>query len=192
MARCPNCMNEVPEKNFCEICGTPMRMGAPGAGQPGVYEKHCPYCKKSYPPEANFCKDCVVDGRSVNLLARDESELTKIDLVEVVTNNKVTYTFSGFKQFGRKDFREWYRLYNLITKVEWRHISRNHFRIEEKEGGFILFDTKSSNGVILNDNQMVPEKPYPVESGAEIGIPMGNRNIKFRMIIRPPEKEQKE
>lgn len=55
--------------------------------------------------------------------------------------------------------------------VDNANISREHFKIhKESDGQYYISDLKSSNGTILNNKDLRPQKPYPIQSGDIIYI----------------------
>lgn len=51
-------------------------------------------------------------------------------------------------------------------------VSRHHAEIlfNPADGGFYVRDMKSTNGVLLNGQQLTPETPYRISSGAKLGL----------------------
>jgi len=49
-------------------------------------------------------------------------------------------------------------------------VSRRHARIRKKEGGYEILDLGSTNGTWLDQYLLLPEKPYPLESGTQIRL----------------------
>ena len=55
--------------------------------------------------------------------------------------------------------------------VDNANISREHFKINrDNDGQYHICDLKSSNGTILNNKDLKPNKPYPIQSGDTIYI----------------------
>ena len=54
-------------------------------------------------------------------------------------------------------------------------ISRVHAMIRQLKGGYELVDLESSNGTWLENQRLVPNQPYPLESGNRIRL--GRLNI---------------
>lgn len=50
------------------------------------------------------------------------------------------------------------------------NISRKHFKIKKEGNQYFIIDLKSANGTILNDKNLTPGKPYPIQSGDAIYI----------------------
>ncbi len=67
--------------------------------------------------------------------------------------------------------------------VDNANISREHFKIhKESDGQYYISDLKSSNGTILNNKDLRPQKPYPIQSGdiiyiMDIGILFEIKNL---------------
>ena len=54
-------------------------------------------------------------------------------------------------------------------------VSRIHAMIRQTKGGYQIIDLESSNGSWLENQRLIPQKPYPVDSGDRIRI--GRLNI---------------
>lgn len=74
------------------------------------------------------------------------------------------------------------------------NISRQHFKIKKEGNQYFILDLKSANGTILNDKNLTPGKPYPIQSGdavyiLDIEIIFETKNIsleKALMKLTPP------
>lgn len=188
MVICPSCLNEVPEKKFCEQCGTPLKSQAasPSKQTPAppqvaqtepVGEKECPVCRQYYLDDANYCKDCRYEGKPVSLVDKGSVVSVTIKLTDIETGKSSEFMITTTKQFGRIDFKQWQED-GGITNDEWSHISKKHFKIDIKNGVYKITDTKSANGTYLNDKKLASEVTTDLQNGAEIGLPMGGGNIK--------------
>ncbi len=204
MVKCPNCLKEVPDKKFCENCGYLLKPDS-GEVEPKIEKnriiqklqesenqvhvgvsngtKICPVCGREFPSSANFCNSCRgSDGRPVRLVEKSQINKLHIKLIDAATNNYLEFNIYKSKQFGREDFKAWYKNGGILNKDEFIHISRKHFKISEKEdGSIVIVDTNSSNGTYLNDVAMEPSKEYTLETGNEIGFYLGgDRMLKLR------------
>jgi len=213
MVRCPNCLKEAPDKKFCEHCGTPLKSQvgktpapqstapapthpgaqqtapaptyqAPVAGRSGT-EMECPICRQIYPGDAKYCKDCRYEGKPVSLVEKGSVPSIKIRFIDIATGKSLDFSTTNMKQFGRADFIQWYQNEGLLTKDEWSHISKKHFKIEKSpKNRYTISDTMSGNGTHLNGNTLIPAEPIELGKGSEIGLPVGGKKIlKFRVEI---------
>ena len=74
------------------------------------------------------------------------------------------------------------------------NISRQHFKIKKDGNQYFIMDLKSANGTIVNDKNLTPGKPYPIQSGdaiyiLDIEITFETKNIsleKSLMKLTPP------
>ena len=60
-------------------------------------------------------------------------------------------------------------------------VSRTHAKVEQDENGFFLTDLNSTNGTIINGEQAVPFRRYPLQDGDRVGFAA----IYFRVKIDP-------
>jgi hypothetical protein len=49
-------------------------------------------------------------------------------------------------------------------------VSRRHVKIRQAKNGYEIIDLDSTNGTWLNELRLVPNKPYPLTSGAQIRL----------------------
>ncbi len=68
--------------------------------------------------------------------------------------------------------------YNFDATLSF--ISRRHFRVERSGEQFAIIDLGSANGTFLNNQQLVPNMPYPVNSGDQIVLSKSHR-ITYRV-----------
>jgi hypothetical protein len=62
-------------------------------------------------------------------------------------------------------------------------VSRRHAVIRRAEHGYEALDLGSANGSWLNDERMVPHKPYPLASGSHLRL----GNMRLFVLYGPPE-----
>ena len=65
---------------------------------------------------------------------------------------------------------------------EFTHIGRKHARLEQRSDGYYLIDLGSANHTLINDDIMIPNKPYKLEEGEIISF-SSNNPIKYRVRI---------
>lgn len=206
MVICPNCFKDVMDKKFCEECGAPLKEKAaspspepeiaiepeeqiihtPESQMPQTefvapaskIEKECPFCHNIYPGDANYCKECKLEGLPVSLVEKGKMKQTVIRLVNPESGKALEFPIMASRQFGREDFKTWYQSDSLISKDEWSHISKKHFMIEKKrDGTFVLMDTKSSNGTQLNGFWLAAEEPNQIDKDSELSLPLGGQKM---------------
>ena len=51
-----------------------------------------------------------------------------------------------------------------------RIVSSHHAEIRRKAGACVLVDVGSTNGTSMNEQQLVPQREYPLQEGDRIGI----------------------
>jgi len=61
-------------------------------------------------------------------------------------------------------------------------ISRRHLMIQRKGTGFQVIDLTSRNGTWLNDERLLPNKPYPLTSGSLLRIGQMQLLIMYRPV----------
>jgi hypothetical protein len=49
-------------------------------------------------------------------------------------------------------------------------ISRRHAKIQHTENGYEIIDLSSTNGTWMNEERLVPDKPYPLKNGAQVRL----------------------
>ena len=49
-------------------------------------------------------------------------------------------------------------------------ISRRHAMLRRKESGYEIIDLASTNGTWLNNERLVPNKPYLLTSGSQVSV----------------------
>lgn len=65
---------------------------------------------------------------------------------------------------------------------EFVHIGRKHARIEQRQDGYYLIDLGSANHTLINDEIMMPNKPYKLSAGEIISF-SSNKPIKYKVYI---------
>ena len=84
----------------------------------------------------------------------------------------------GYVTVGRYD-KSGYPCADFNFDHSLTFISRNHFRIEPREGGYTIIDLDSKNGTLLNGNELISNIPYDLCSGDAISI-----SAKIRLTYR--------
>lgn len=67
-------------------------------------------------------------------------------------------------------------------------LSRRHAMIRRAEFGYEVIDLSSTNGTWLNDERLIPNRPYPLTSGSRIRL----GRMRFFVLYHPvPEPKQR-
>ena len=75
----------------------------------------------------------------------------------------------GFATVGRFD-KAGYPCADFNFDHSLTFISRNHFRIEQREDGYRIIDLDSKNGTLLNGSELAKNIPYLLNHGDLISI----------------------
>jgi len=159
-----------------------------------IKEKFCPVCKNKNDRSAIVCVHC---GASLDAQRPDMAATTRnaelpgvvsakilnspiddklipedgIAIYAAGTSKPVYLRFDKELIFGRRG-DEQPSVGNLLDLSELggyqMGISRRHAMIRRGETGYELIDLISTNGSWLNDERLVPNKPYPLASGAQM------------------------
>ena len=158
-----------------------------------INEKFCPVCKNKNDRSAIVCIHCgaSLDSQRPDMAATTRNaDLPRLNLAKISespieeelipedgiavyvagTSKPVYLRFEKELIFGRKgnDVPEG----NLLDLSELggyqMGISRRHAMIRRGENGYELVDLVSTNGSWLNDERLVPNRPYPLASGAQL------------------------
>ena len=68
-------------------------------------------------------------------------------------------------------------------------ISRRHATIRRTETGYEIIDLSSTNGTWLNDNRLIPDKPYPLANGSQLRVGRMRFLVLYRPIPEPGKKD---
>ena len=61
-------------------------------------------------------------------------------------------------------------------------LSRRHAKIRRAGNGYEIVDLASTNGTWLNDEQLIPHRPYPLTSGAQLRLGRMRFVVLFRTV----------
>jgi hypothetical protein len=89
-------------------------------------------------------------------------------------NGKVLPISSAQQTFGRKDFEQ------FLDPTAAMTISRNHFTIYFRNGKFFIEDSMSTNGTLLNGQEIRGTGPHEIRDG-DVIAPSGIISVKFRI-----------
>jgi hypothetical protein len=177
-----------------------------------VNEKFCPVCKNKNERDAVSCKYCGAllsppSGNSYSTTVNtggfekggsklpdsliDEALIPEGGIAIYVGGaSKPTYlNFNENLVLGRK--KENITDDSLFDLTELggyqMGLSRRHAMIRRTEHGFELVDLSSTNGTWLNNEKLVPYKPYPLKSGAEVRL----GRLRLLIIYHPTTLQEK-
>jgi len=161
-----------------------------------IAAKFCPICKRKNEPEAIVCRHC---GASLENYFTDKAGTTRstemqtkvmgktgelhIDEATVPAGGIAIYVAGASnpvflysdKEFviGRKvgEGETSEALLDLSGLGGYLlGLSRRHVKIRRAEQGYQVIDLSSRNGTWLNNERLVPNKPYPLVSGSQLRL----------------------
>jgi hypothetical protein len=169
-----------------------------------ISAKFCPVCKKKNELEAIVCVHCgaaleifssdsvttkgtdlQTDGaENVGELFFDESMVPVGGIAFFIQGTSKPVFSSSKKEFviGRKVGETSDDLLDLSKFGAFQlGLSRRHATIRKAERGYEVIDLSSSNGTWLNEERLVPHKPYPLASGSQLRL----ARMRFFVLYRP-------
>lgn len=178
-------------------------------------EKFCPVCKNKNDRDAIFCKACGailenVWDSAVTTVNTDGLEKSSMKIAESLVEDalipkggialyaagasKPIYLFFEKELImGRKNENAPLDA-SLLDLTELggyqMGLSRRHALIRRTGDGFEVVDLASTNGSWLNDQRMVPNKAYPLASGAQLRFGRMRLLIIYRPMAKEKEKEK--
>jgi len=172
-------------------------------------ENICPVCKESNESEAVVCGHCGAalenpsagpNGRTkrtdlpVEVLEHikdwpvDEKAVPEIGIAIYIEGEYTPVHVDSRGEFviGRKSGKTsevLEKLLDLSPKGGYgRGVSRRHAVIMRAEQGYEILDLGSANGTWVNNERLVPQKPYPLDSGTHLRL----GNMRLFVLYRPP------
>jgi hypothetical protein len=167
-----------------------------------LHERFCPVCKNKNDRNAIVCIHC---GASMDLQHPGPAATTKnaerpelvgariteapidnalipedgIAIYAAGTSKPVYLRFDRELVFGRASDEAPEETLLDLTELGGYHmgISRRHAKIRRSEDGYEIMDLASTNGSWMNDERLVPNKTYPLASGAQL------RFARMRLLI---------
>lgn len=158
-----------------------------------IKELFCPVCKNKNDRNAIFCKYCGAslsykpgesaattvntgglekDGVKLSDSFIDENLIPEdgIAIYAAGTSKPIYLHFDRELVFGRTDEKEFNDSLLDLTELGGYQmgISRRHAMIRRVETGYEIIDLASTNGSWLNNERLVPNKPYRLASGAQL------------------------
>ncbi len=173
----------------------------------------CPVCKNNNELEAIVCSNCgaPLDDPFMDPGARTKSNITALtpenvkdwsieDMAIPPDNGLAVYVEGDFNPsytnmkaefvIGRKTGNTSgvsEALFDLSPLGGYGHgISRRHAVIRRAEHGYELLDLGSVNGTWLNNERLVPQRPYPLASGSHLQL----GSLRLFVLYRSPAKNK--
>lgn len=177
-----------------------------------VSEKFCPDCKKKNGSESNRCaycgaslEDCFIDPgtrtETTDMLLDDTQKVIDwfIDETVVPDSGIAVYVEGGFHPayidsrpefvLGRKMGTTTEPLLDLSTLGGYESgLSRRHAVVRRSGYGYEVLDLGSVNGTWLNDERLIPHKPYPLASGSHLRLGRMRLFVLYRPIAETEPK----
>ncbi|MGD0611653.1 MAG: FHA domain-containing protein [Anaerolineales bacterium] len=158
---CPVCKHKnEPDATVCTYCGSPLEFSQEGpsttrrVNRKGEETNVLPQMaeeaiqKAFKPPKEGIA--IYVKEYAAPIAIRKEAEFT---LGRLLTGN-AEEAFVDLKPFGGYE----------------NGVSRRHALIRRTDHGYDILDLGSTNGTWLNKKRLIAEKPYPLESGAQVRL----------------------
>ena len=169
-----------------------------------IYEKFCPVCRNKNEREAIVCRYC---GASLETYFTDSAESRTTEMQTEVPEkigelriDEALIAAGGIALYvaGTSDRVFLYSAEEFVIgrKVEETSesfldlselggfqlgLSKRHATIRRAELGYEAIDLSSSNGTWLNDERLIPNKPYPMASGSRLRL----GQMRFFVLYRP-------
>ena len=179
-----------------------------------LFDKFCPVCKRKNDRDAILCVHCGTSldsypmnetgmTRTTDMTARVEERVGELLIDESVipiggiavylagTSDPV-YLSSG-QEFviGRKVGEEEVGD-DFLDLAKWGGyqlgLSKRHAMVRRVDQGYEAMDLSSRNGSWLNDDQLIPEKPYPFASGSLFRLAKMRLLVVYRPILTTQQK----
>ena len=174
-----------------------------------IFEKFCPICKQKNELEAIVCKHC---GSSLETYPMDETAITRTTEVqtrvmermgELLIDEALTPVggiamylagtsepvfLSSEKEFviGRKveDDETTEAFLDLAKFGAYQlGLSKQHAMIRRADHGYEVIDLSSRNGTWLNEEQLMPGRPYPLTSGSQLRLARMRLLVLYRPVL---------
>ena len=159
-----------------------------------ISEKFCPVCKNKNERNAVVCVHCgaSMEGISTNMVrTTSDTGGPSIDLSKIPDSfiDRSLIPEDGIAIYAAGTLKPYYlritdeiiigrkgndNLENLLDLSELdgynMGISRRHLRIRNVENGYEITDLASTNGTWMNEERLVPNKPYVLKNGSQVRL----------------------
>ena len=179
-----------------------------------IFEKFCPVCKQKNQPEVIVCVRC---GTPLETFAMDDIGVTRTTEVqtrvvertgELLINEALTPA-DGIAMYlagtsepvflsSEKDFVIGRRagedgtMGAFLDLAKWGGyqlgLSKRHAMIRRTEHGYEVIDLSSTNGTWMNDDQLLPDKLYPLASGSQLRLAKMRLFVLYRLVQAAKQK----
>jgi len=174
--------------------------------------KFCPICKHKNPHTATVCSYCGAlleenltnrvattknTGGQINILTENVGSFIDIALIPeggigiYIEGAPKPYYLQMDKELiiGRKPEAALETFLDLAGIDAFNlGISRRHAMIRRKEYGYEISDLASTNGTWLNNERLVPNKPYPLTSGSQVSVGRMRFFVLYRLGLETTKK----
>jgi len=163
-----------------------------------VSGKFCPVCKHKNEPDASVCAYCgsplpeATDRQPATMRVKHPQVKTKV--LPGLTEETIQKAFKPPKEGIAIYVRDYaapieirkeheFALGRLLTGDSEQDfvnlkpyggyengVSRRHALVRHTADGYEILDLGSTNGTWMNKKRLIPEKPYPLRSGAQISL----------------------
>lgn len=178
-----------------------------------ILEKFCPICKNKNERSAGVCKYCgaslqeyptsaAATTRNTNDLSGVPVRIGEVPLDTLIPAEGIAIyvpgTVSPVFLSSKKEFIIGRKL--EVTGTETildlsdmngfdMGISRRHATIRQVESGYEVMDLASTNGTWLNDERLVPNKPYPLANKSQLRVGRLRFLVLYRLVSPNPAKK---
>lgn len=179
-----------------------------------IFEKFCPICKQKNELEATVCTRC---GTSLEIEPIDELGITRTTEVQprviermgellidetLIPIGRIALYLAGTsepvflspeKEFviGRKveDDETTQAFLDLAKSGGYQMgLSKQHAMIRRTDHGYEVIDLSSRNGTWLNEEQLMPGRPYPLASGSQLRLARMRLFVLYRPVLEAKQK----
>jgi len=157
------------------------------------YEKICPVCKFENEQNAVVCQHCGASLSSskhenetpkepdVTVFFSEKPEEFHVD-EPIIPSDGIAIYYAGTNKpiairtedefiIGRQTEETSESMLDLSDMDGFSFgMSRRHARIRRTQTGYEVIDLSSTNGTWMNDKRLVPNRPYPLESGSMLRL----------------------
>ena len=179
-----------------------------------IFEKFCPICKQKNEQQAIVCTRCGTALEAFSLAGADITRTTEVQtrvmerMGELLVNEALIPAggialylagtsdpvfISSENEFviGRKVEEEgtMEAFLDLARSGGYQMgLSKRHATIRRAEHGYEVIDLSSRNGTWLNDDQLVPDRPYPFASGSQLRLARLRLFALYRPVLEARQK----